>query len=134
MMVRRVGAFAAGLAAVASFGLAGTGAASAVAPAIHIRNGAEWTLVIRPHNFSGCEVETFASNGTFKGDTFHDSGTWSGGDQTLSMTWTKGSNRGISFHGTFMETSPKEYKGQLDYSGSPGPYPGVVVKGAMTGC
>lgn len=107
MKIRRAVAVATGLAMATTFGLAGTGVATAAAPALHVHNGSQWTAEFGDQG--GCEVDTFASNGTFTGHD-GDAGTWSGGGKTLSMTWTMGPAKGLGFRGTFTKTPKEEYK------------------------
>jgi hypothetical protein len=119
---------AAGLAMTTSLGLAQGGAASAALPALHIHNGATWTLEIKG---AGCEAEVFQSNGTFA-STDGDAGTWSGGGSTIGMVWTVGVVSGLTFSGHFVSaTTPVKYKGTLGgiRSGH-----ASLVKGAVSGC
>ena len=127
-MFRRIAVLAVGLAMTAGAGLAGAGAASAASPALHIKADAKWTEeTVR----GGCEIDTFAANGTFTGDVDPgDTGTWSGGGTTITMHWTGDSNPGLSFSGTFTTTPVKEYKGTLRYEGAV--FSGKLVKGAIS--
>jgi hypothetical protein len=109
--MRRLAATLTGLALTAGFGLAEAGTASAATPALHIHNGATWTLEIKG---AGCEAEVFQSNGTFVSRLGGDAGTWSGGGSTLNMDWTSGVVSGLTFSGHFVSTTtPVEYKGTL---------------------
>ncbi len=132
-MLRRAAVIAAGLALAGSLGLAGAGAASAAAPALKIHNGATWTVEV---NDGGCEQGVFASNGTFStpyDPLFRgDAGKWSGGGGTIKMKWTAGSDRGLTFQGSFTKTPAKEYVGQ--YGGIDAGATGQLVKGAVAGC
>jgi hypothetical protein len=126
---------AAGFAMTASVGLAVAGPASAASPAVlHIKPGSEWTAKLRG---LGCELETFAADHTFTGDTSDipygtDAGTWSGGDMTISMIWSRGPLHGWKFTGTFTKTPVKEYRGT--FTGPIGDYTGKLVKGDVSGC
>jgi hypothetical protein len=126
MKTTRAATMAAGLVTVASLGLSGAGPSSAATPALHIAAGSKWTAEV---NGNGCEVDTFAANGTFRGD-HRDRGTWSGGGTTLNMTWTAGYAAGLTFSGTFTKTPVKEYSGTF----ANGRFSGQVVKGAVPGC
>jgi hypothetical protein len=97
MMLRRAGVIAAGLAMATSFGLAGAGAASAVEPALHIHNGATWTIEV---SVGSCQHDVFTSNGHFTSpDTQFggDRGRWTGGGPTITMEWTAGNDAGLTF-------------------------------------
>jgi hypothetical protein len=127
-LMRRQAAIFAGLALTASFGLAGAGTASAAAPALHVHNGASWTIEVKG---AGCEAEVFHSNGTFASPD-GDAGTWSGGGSTINMVWTAGAISGLKFSGHFVSTThPVEYKGSLSglRTGRAN-----LVKGAVAGC
>ncbi len=118
-MLRRAAVIAAGLAMATSFGLAAVGAASAAAPALHIKPGAIWTIKEKA-NGGGCEQEKFAANGIFHAATSHggnDAGTWSGGRSTIHMSWTAGGDAGIAFKGNFV-SSTGIYKGLISANGS----------------
>jgi hypothetical protein len=127
-MMRRAAAIVGGLALATSFGLAGAGVSSAAVPALKVQPGSKWTF--EDHGIEhtgGCEVNTFASNGTFTSDLFGDAGTWSGGGATLSMTWTAGEDTFVKFNGTFTKTATvKEYKGGISTGDA-----GAVVKGIV---
>jgi hypothetical protein len=129
MKVRWAAMVAAGIATAASFGVGGAGAASATAPALHVKNGSEWVVIIVSDG-GGCEIATFDSGGTFKADRFKDRGTWSGGGATLTMKWTKGSSDGMKFKGTY-HASAKAYEGSFtgSFTGT-----GGVVKGTDPSC
>jgi hypothetical protein len=108
VVLRKAVVVAAGLAMMASVGLAGAGAVSAASPAVlHIKPGSPWTLQI--NNGGNCEIETFQSD-TFTSDLHGDSGTWSGGASTVSMVWTAGIRVGEKFHGSY-NSSHREYSG-----------------------
>ncbi len=99
-----------------SFGLAGATTASAAAPALEIKNGATWTLF--PTN-SPCEYDVFnTSTHHFSSDIGGDKGTWSGGGSTIKMKWTHGANKGATFIGILVGTSPTYYQGKFDGTGA----------------
>ena len=127
-MLRKAAAVAAGLAMVASFGVAGVGAATAATPALHVKGGSRWTMKVTS---LGCEVESFAANGTFKGDVGSDKGTWTGGHDTLNMKWTKGTMGGATFSGT-LRAPDREYEGTFTHNGTS--QLGELVNGASPGC
>ena len=79
-----------------------------------------------------CEVDTFATSGTFTGDKDGDTGKWRGGGTTITMKWTAGGAVGLVFRGTFTKTPVKEYAGTFSLDGQN--TPGVLVKGAVSGC
>jgi hypothetical protein len=122
---RRAAAFAAGLAMTASIGLTSVGATSAASPTLKIKAGSQWTAEVRG---AGCEIETFAANGTFSGDMQGDAGTWSGGGKRIILTWTGGRADGLTFNGKFTTTPSNEYKGSY---GGLAIESGELVKGAV---
>jgi hypothetical protein len=128
-VLRRAAVAAAGLAVMAGVGFAGGGgSASAVSPVLHIGNGAQWTL--EANNGDGCEIETFAGNGTFVSDNFNDAGKWHGGASTIKLKWSAGELTGYIFKGTFTTTPVKEYKGSIT---GPNPPPtGQLVQGVVS--
>lgn len=129
MILRHAGMLAAGLALTTSVGLGGAGLASAASPALNIKPNSQWTLEV---NGGGCEVDTFAADGTFSTtENGGDAGKWSGGASTVAMKWTAGEDIGITFRGTYV-TSLKEYSGSLGGVGNGNS--GELVKGAVSGC
>ena len=70
-MLRKAAVFAAGLAILMSFGLAGAGAASAAASRqLHITDGSTWTLEV---NGGGCQLDVFSATGHFQSPEILDS-------------------------------------------------------------
>jgi hypothetical protein len=120
-MLRRAVITVAGLAMTASLGVAGAG--SAASPALHVTAGSKWTAELNGAGVSLCEIDTFAANHTFKSDLYNDKGTWSGGGATITMKWTRGSERGLTFMGTWVSTA-KVYQGN--------PIVGALVKGVVS--
>ena len=126
-VVRRAALVATGVAMAASLGLAGTGAASATAPALHVKSGSQWTFI--QEGGGGCEVDFFAGNHQFANDQ-GDTGDYTVSGQKIIMSWNSGIIAGGVFKGTL--TSGK-YTGTLH-----GPL-GVkitskLVPGARAGC
>jgi hypothetical protein len=124
MIMRRAALIAAGLVMAAGVGVAGAGTASATELKIH--NDAVWTMRTSD---GGCELEQFASNGTFTsgGHNDGDAGKWSGGEGTIKMTWTTGDAAGLKFKGTY---AAKAYSGSLNQPGGTG----ELLKGAAPSC
>ena len=60
------------------------------APAAGVKPGSVWTLELNVPNDDSCEVETFASGGTFTSDLYSDSGTYTKTPGHIAMTWTAG--------------------------------------------
>jgi hypothetical protein len=91
---------AAGVAAVAmSLGLAGAGVASAASPVTgHIKAGSDWSLAM---NDGSCEIEHFASNGTFISPD-GGSGGWRQTATTVIMKMNYGLFSGLKFKGTYV--------------------------------
>lgn len=98
-----------GIAMATSPGFAAPGAASAAAPALHVKNGAKWSV---ESDGGGCEVAQFHSNGTFFASLNSDAGKWSGGATTLTIKWTSGGDKGLKFTDTY-GSSTKQYSGTL---------------------
>ncbi len=128
MMMRRIGVAAGGLAIAAALGLVGAGSASA-APALKIKNGAEWTIEV---NNAECEVQTFSSNGTWTSDRNGDAGTWSGGGETIHIKWITGLEDGLTFKGTYTKTPTKEYSGKFGGMAHGAGVTGQEVKGVVS--
>jgi opacity protein-like surface antigen len=132
-MLGKAAVFAAGLAILTSFGLAGAGAASAAASRqLHITDGSTWTLEV---NGGGCQLDVFSATGHFRSPEIGfggDGGTWSGGGSTLTMVWKRGYDAGLKFNGTFSKSPLAEYVG--DMGGIGAGFTGEMVKGAVPGC
>jgi hypothetical protein len=116
-----------GLAIMASLGSGGAGADSAAVPALHIKNGSQWTAEV--NDGGGCEVNTFSANHTFRGGSYGDAGMWRDGGSRITMTWTAGYVTGLTFTGTFTKTPTKEYVGNF---GGITAATGQLVKGVVS--
>jgi hypothetical protein len=125
-VVRRA-ALVAAVVAAASLGLAGTGAVSATAPALHVKSGSQWTFI--QEGGPGCEVDFFAGDHQFANDQ-GDTGGYTVSGQRIIMSWNSGIIAGGVFKGTL--TSGK-YTGTLH-----GPLGVMItsklVQGARAGC
>ena len=130
-MSRWMTVIAAGLAMTACLGLVGLDAASAASPALHIKQGAVWSVVVNGER-SFCEQLTFSSWGTFAADRYNDSGTWTGGGKTITVNWTAGSSSPSTFTGTFRTTPVGEYKGVASFMGYT--FSVKLIEGALAGC
>ena len=124
-----------------TFGFAGAGMASAVAPALKIHNGAIWTLEDNINGNRYCEQEVFVTSpsstkfGTFSSTKSGGSGQWQfDPPSSLGMLWNPGAPGLLSFYGHFVSTTnPVEYKGHV-YDSLDQPYKGKLVDGAVAGC
>lgn len=125
-MRRFVVAAAAGLAMAATMAWPG-GVATAAQSALKVTPGSRWTVEFPP-SVAGCEVATFASNGTFTTD-FGDSGSWAFGGRNFTMLWTSGPVSPEAFTGTFTKTPVKQYVGTFYFAPIQGA--GQVVKGIV---
>ena len=105
-----------------------TGAvASATQPASKITAGSKWTVVFKG---GGCEVQTFASHGTWTADRYKDAGTYGVDGRTLDEQRTKGDDKGLSFDALYNKAK-NDYKGQF---GGISAGSGKLVKGAESSC
>jgi hypothetical protein len=117
-MFRQSTSVAAGIAMVAGFGLAGVGATSAAAPALHIGQNGIWTLEVMSGKAHWCEQDTFdRTTDTFTSASLGDSGSWIGGEEDISMTWTAGTHTRMTFFSDkFVSKLPVEYyKGRVSH-------------------
>jgi hypothetical protein len=105
-MRRRTGGVAAGLILAATLACTGS-VASAAQPAIKTKPGSQWTFAEKG---AACEVETFASGGTWTSDQYGDSGTYTGGGSSIQLIWTAGDDEGLTYSGHWV-AAKKEFKG-----------------------
>ncbi len=125
--MRRLAVLAAGLAMVATLGVTGVSGAAASVPALHVKPGGVWTELNKQ---GGCEVQTFATGGTWTADIGGDAGTYTGGGKTLLETWTAGQDATLTFTAKYSR-SKKKYVGTFGGGFDQGDT-GYLVKGVVS--
>ena len=135
-VVRRTTSLAVGLIlAVSALGVLSSSTTSATPLASHVKSGSAWTLEMP---VVGCEIDTLASNGTFRStESGGGGGTWSSaGGATIKLKWTTGTDAGLKFTGAWTKSPVKEYAGSLtgvgaDANTAASPMGAQLLKGAV---